>query len=465
MKLLKIQYNLGDKDYIYIPLDGKDYTIGHGLIIRGFENNDKYKIVSTSFERIDPNNQLSELQYYSNEYEVNINQSFLGSYSTLEWSYLKGNYYSTDDFRAIVINAKDEIELIGDDVLKAKIYLYDGEYQKANLLLDPLLINDDTNTNYNAYKLKGEIYEKGLGVEQDLEKAYIHYLYSESREDIQRFLKMGYSNISTEDIDKIYKIDKCEIYQLLYEVGKKDYAYKKIIYYAGMWIYKDSEKESKKEDYLKERELLAKCRKLACQWIMERNDYKYIENNKFKLFLGAYCSYLIQGHEGMCTYEVDNGGGSMGYGTNISAAERYIEKLANENEFVTECINYLEKASKEIIKQKWSPYVLKLRRDDEEYRYGSWYNHYWNEVYEIEENLDKTSRGERIKINSIVGETINFTFYDEKTPPQGIESSISLSNPSVTVRSSSNSGGNNEFAWSYSDYVKIKIINKDDIDK
>ena len=48
--------------------------------------------------------------------------------------------------------------------------------------------------------------------------------------------------------------------------------------------------------------------------------------------------------------------------------------------------------------EKWSGYILRLERETHEYKYGDWYDHSWNEVYEIKRGADKDSRGERIRI-------------------------------------------------------------------
>ena len=111
------------------------------------------------------------------------------------------------------------------------------------------------------------------------------------------------------------------------------------------------------------------------------------------------------------------------------------------------------------INDKWSDYILRLDRESRKYTYGSQYNHFWNEVYEIKAGADKTSRGERIKINDLTEDTIEFTFYDEKTPQEGISATISLAEPRLCLRGESAQGGSNEYAWSRSDYV-IRMLEK-----
>ena len=108
------------------------------------------------------------------------------------------------------------------------------------------------------------------------------------------------------------------------------------------------------------------------------------------------------------------------------------------------------------IDKKWSGYILRLERETREYNYGSWYEHFWNEVYKIKDGLDKDSRGERIKINELTEDTIAFTFYDEKAST-GIDGVISLAAPKVCLRGESAQGGRNEYAWSRSDYVTLKL--------
>ena len=108
------------------------------------------------------------------------------------------------------------------------------------------------------------------------------------------------------------------------------------------------------------------------------------------------------------------------------------------------------------INKKWSGYILRLDRETNEYKYGSWYNHYWNEVYKITEGADQTSRGERIRIDELTENEIKFTFFDEEAR-RGIEDVISLEKPRVCLRGKRESGGSNEYAWSISDHVILTL--------
>lgn len=112
------------------------------------------------------------------------------------------------------------------------------------------------------------------------------------------------------------------------------------------------------------------------------------------------------------------------------------------------------------INEKWSGYILRLDRETNEYRYGSWYDHYWNEVYEIKDGADHTSRGERIRIDELTENEIRFTFFDEEAK-RGIEGVISLENPRVCLRGRRESGGRNEYAWSVSDHVILTLEKKE----
>ena len=120
---------------------------------------------------------------------------------------------------------------------------------------------------------------------------------------------------------------------------------------------------------------------------------------------------------------------------------------------------YDEMLKKSIINKKWSGHILRLDRETKEYRYGSWYNHYWNEVYEIKNGADKRSRGERIRIDSLTEDVIHFTFLDEKTRT-GKSGTISLDAPHVCLRGESAQGGSNEEAWSTSDHVVLTLEEK-----
>lgn len=112
-----------------------------------------------------------------------------------------------------------------------------------------------------------------------------------------------------------------------------------------------------------------------------------------------------------------------------------------------------------LINEKWAPYRLRLERETHEYTYGSWYDHSWNEVYEIFEGADQKSRGERIRIDALSEGEIRFTFFDEKAQ-WGIEDVISLENPRVCLRGESAQGGRNEYAWSRSDRVVLILEKK-----
>ena len=108
------------------------------------------------------------------------------------------------------------------------------------------------------------------------------------------------------------------------------------------------------------------------------------------------------------------------------------------------------------INEKWSSYILRLDRETHEYTYGSWYDHYWNEVYKVKDGADSTSRGERIRIDELTENEIKFTFFDEKAQ-WGIEGVISIENPRVCLRGEHEQGGRNEYAWSRSDHVIITL--------
>lgn len=464
MKILKIQSDISVDNYKYIPIDDKEYVICSGLTIKGTCNNDgTYSIKSTTTKRKNPNDHLSDLIIETKLFTNCENEIVEGTYNVLKWEYLIGNYYSSYSFKVNIVDSQIILNELLDPILKAKIYLYEMEFDKVLDIIKPLLnINEYGEVNLEAHNIMGKMFENGLSVEKDLDKAFIHYLYSENKEDVKRFIDFGYGNNIDEDIDEdTNEINFYHIYKLLYRTSEKEYAYNKMISEARYWIYKHSEKTSMNESYVKLRKYLALCRKEACKWIMENNDYKYVENGNFELFLGAYLSYLKQGHEGMCTSENDNGGGSMSYSTNQYGAQKYIEEAITENnEFAILCNEFMRKA-KEIIDFNTRNYFLKLKRDNCEYIYGSWYNHYWNEDFEIRENLDENKRGERIRINKIDNDKIYFTFFDEKTLKDGISSLISIEKPKVCLRGESKSGGSNEYAWSRSDYVTLYLIKKD----
>ncbi|MBQ2793750.1 MAG: hypothetical protein IKL79_01030 [Clostridia bacterium] len=108
------------------------------------------------------------------------------------------------------------------------------------------------------------------------------------------------------------------------------------------------------------------------------------------------------------------------------------------------------------VNEGWAGYYLRLERTTSEYTYGDWYNHSWDEVFEIEEGADKVSRGERIRIDKLTEDGIYFTFFDEKATA-GIEGVVSRESPRICLRGESAQGGRNEYAWSRSDSVVLTL--------
>ena len=110
---------------------------------------------------------------------------------------------------------------------------------------------------------------------------------------------------------------------------------------------------------------------------------------------------------------------------------------------------------------QWLDYRLRLKRDNREYHSGSWYNHSWNELFVIDEGLNQNRRGERIVVESVTDTQISLTFFDEKTPRQGVAAVLSLDEPKAYLRSEHRQGGNNEFVWEVNDYVSITLEKKE----
>lgn len=108
----------------------------------------------------------------------------------------------------------------------------------------------------------------------------------------------------------------------------------------------------------------------------------------------------------------------------------------------------------------WNGYILRLTRETSEYQSGSWYNHSWNEVYQIVEYAEATSRGETIRIDNIDCDLIHITFFDEKTPQFGVYGVVSLQEPRYVLRSVHAQGGSNEFVWERNDSVILTLEKK-----
>lgn len=347
MRFIKLTYGW-PKRYKFVPADGKAYNaLGFDIIAE--QNDDgSYTIITFDHERKEPNNVASELIEVDNTFTLHVGEEVLASYCTIEWTYIRGAYNSLEDYRIAIVEEDVALAETDDDVVKATIYLQRGNYNKAlNLVGKHLDANMFFKVNNDAHKLMAKMLENGLGVQKDLYKAYVHYLYAKSFEDVARFWQLGYGH---EVIDRLSNIDWDEYHALLLlaSVGEGEYAYKRMVNNASNWYYKDEEKTSTRADYLHKHKFVALSRKTACLWAMAKCDYTLGASEEFTLFAGAYLSYLSQGHEGACSYETDNGGGSKGQHTSVSFAERWIDRgVADGNEFAIKAKAFIQKSKEQ----------------------------------------------------------------------------------------------------------------------
>ena len=336
MKFLKVQYDWDEKYLVYIPVDNKRHKILPNLFVQATCNKaGGFTVYSRAFESKDPKNEGAEMLPIDEIHTVKEGEVFKFNRSKVTWDYFKGHYNSTVVCKAQVLDSSVVFCESKNPVITALIYLENGEYESAQKLIEPLLSVSQyysEGVNEGAHEIMAKIYE--LGHKKDLNKAYIHYLYAQSYENVVRFLNMGYGAGVLEETPTEEEWDEYHALCLLYGAGEKDFAYGKMIYNAGFWCYKDSIKNSKNPQIIREHKYVAFARKQACEWIMQRKDAKQVENENFILFLGAYCSYLAQGHEGGCSYEIDNGGGSVAMHRSVISAERWMDKeIERGNEF------------------------------------------------------------------------------------------------------------------------------------
>ena len=347
MKFIKLTYGW-PKRYKFVPADGKAYNALGFDIIAEKNNDGSYTISTFDHKRKEPNNVASELVEVDNTFTVNVGEEVLASYCIIEWNYIRGAYNSLEDYRMEIVDETIALAETDDDVVKAMIYLQRGNYNDAlSLVSKHLDVDMFFDVNDEAYKLMAKMLENGLGVEKDIDKAYIHYLYAKSFVEVVRFWEMGYGHDVLNEWNNV-EWDEYHALLLLNSVGEGDYAYNAMKERADTWFYLDEEKKTKRADYLHNHKYVALARKTACLWAMDRCDYAFGASEKFTLFAGAYCSYLSQGHEGACSYVSDNGGGSVAHLTSASSAEWWLNKAIQEgNEFAIKAKAFTEKSKEQ----------------------------------------------------------------------------------------------------------------------
>ena len=354
MAFIKLTYGW-PKRYKFVPVDEEIHSIfGMLTICADFTDDGKYAIQVNDSYPSDPSNKASELVRVAKCIEVDLGQKVTFDYHTIEWDYMRGHYHSYDTIEAVVVEDDVALAETDDDVVKALVYYYKEDYQKAWQLLTPLLAPDQFyRVNQPAHQLVGWMYELGCGVEKDLKKAYVHCLYARDYVGIDRFYDYGFGKniLDVEIINKFWGDDDWDEYHallLLNDIGESDYAYNAMIERANDWFYSDKEKTSKRADYLHNHKYVALARKTACLWAMERCDYTFGASEKFLLFAGAYCSYLSQGHEGSCSYVKDNGGGSVAHLKSASFAEWWLDKaIEGGDKFAIKAKQFIQKSKEQ----------------------------------------------------------------------------------------------------------------------
>ena len=352
MKFLEIRCSHVHDGYVYIGIDSRTRVICPNLQIRAVDNNDgTYKVISFSSRREQPNYYtIYDVTPDNMECVITEDEICHGYYSGTKWTYLSGVYNVSYDYHASVVSASDVISNSLDAPTLAAAYIELGDYEKARSLVDPILAPDPNYyyfVNREANRVKAQMLEKALGCEKSLDEAFFHYLYAQDYESIVRFMDMGYGKgVLSEDYHSL-DWDEHYVLKLLYSLKKDDDVFYRMIFLAECFTYKHKEKISKRDKALKKHKSGALARLCASEWIMERGDYKNVENGNLELFLGAYFSWLSQGHEGMCSYENDNGGGSMSQGTSLSCARKYLQDAAEAgSELALRALKYISDITK-----------------------------------------------------------------------------------------------------------------------
>ena len=348
MYFLKVTYDILTNECTVIPIDGEYHKIASGLSASAKDNgNGRFNIQTLSWERKNPNDENCIKNEICKSHTLKVGEKCEDSYSVTEWSYIKGVYYTHPSYFVEIIDGITALNQSDDSFIKAQVHLSLGEYERVDELLNPILLPDKNHyyfVNSNANKLQAKRYELGLGVEKNLNKAYVHYLFANSYADVIRLMDMGYGKGVLEDDYR--KIDWNEYYalKLLYAVGEKEYAEYKIYWNAGCWTYSSNQKQEKSNDNAKWNKTVALCRKQACEWMMDKNSLTVSEIEKLTLFSGAYLSYLKQGHEGACSYVSENfEDGCKSNQTSVLSAKGYInEAVEKGNEFAIRIKSFID---------------------------------------------------------------------------------------------------------------------------
>ncbi|MBQ4272143.1 MAG: hypothetical protein IJB95_00610, partial [Clostridia bacterium] len=158
MAFIKLTYGW-PKRYKFVPVDEESHRIfGMLTILADFTDDGKYAIQVNDSYPSDPSNKASELVDVTNCIEADLGQKVTFDYHTIEWDYMRGHYHSYDTIEAVVVEDDVALAETEDDVVKALVYYYKEDYQKAWNLLTPLLAPDQFyRVNEQAHQLVGRM--------------------------------------------------------------------------------------------------------------------------------------------------------------------------------------------------------------------------------------------------------------------------------------------------------------------
>lgn len=354
MKVLKIKY------YTY-----KDNQ--HYIIINGKINHATYSFpVQISCKELDNDTYQIDYNYtrYANADKVGLNYDYTletinksliisdgeevkGSYINKRWEYVKGAINDCNSFTASIVPI-DKIleELTSNDnmdnnLLLIRIYLKLEQCDLANNYINKVLETDNLFNLKELSIILGERYEYALGVEKDLDQAYVHYLLGNSVYDLKRFFELCYGiNRFPNYKELLFEnyIESAYIFNiLLLDTEYKKQAIEELITYAGFWNY--DKKEQTNELYTRRRKFLALTQLEASKLIVE---YNLINDKNYEnciLFLGGYFAWKENGHSGCIAYEYEENIGDMydslyvkKEATRFDVALELVEKYAKQND-------------------------------------------------------------------------------------------------------------------------------------
>ncbi|MBQ4571621.1 MAG: hypothetical protein IJB21_07980 [Bacilli bacterium] len=354
MKVLKINYQTYKEHQQYVIINGKvthasyDFPVNisctdlnNGTYLVEYDYTKYANAGKSSF------NYDYTLETVKESFTISKNEKFNASYIKMRWEYIKGAINDYETFTASIVPIEKIIEELTtkdttqNHLLLTRIYLKLEQYNVADNYINEVLKTDELFNLKELNIILGERYEYGMGIEIDLEKAYIHYLLGHSKYDLKRFFELGFGINRFPNYEELLfenYIELAYIFNiLLLDTEYKKQAIEELITYAGFWDYDVDEQEDKA--YTRRRMFLALTQLEAAKLIVDNN---LIENNNYEkcvLFLGGYFAWKEKGHSGLIAYEYEENIGDeydslyvKKEATRFNVALELVEKYAKLND-------------------------------------------------------------------------------------------------------------------------------------